>query len=80
MTGSDANEDMAAKRDRNEARRLEAIDRWVRHIEETPPEQWGTEQNALVNAQVEAARQADLDAEHYQEVERIARELAERDQ
>ena len=80
MTDSNGREALDGKHERNRARRIEAIKRWVRHIQETPPDQWGREQNALVNAQVRAARETDLDAAHRRRVERVARELAERDE
>lgn len=79
MTGSDAREELDARRERNRERRIEGVKRWVRHIRETPPEQWGPEQNTVVNAQVEAARQADVDAAHRERVRRVARELAGED-
>lgn len=77
MTDSSARKDLIEERERNRARRIEAVKRWVRHTEETPPEKWGAEQNAVVNAQVEAVRETDLDAEYRSRVRRIARELDE---
>lgn len=76
MTDSNAGEHRRDAQTRNE-RRLRGIKRWVEHIQETPPEQWGPEQNAVVNAQVDAARSSELDAEHYEEIERLAREIDE---
>lgn len=75
MNDSSGRDPLEATRERRRAERLEGVKRWVRHLQETPPEQWGPEQNAVVNAQVEAARAADLDADHRLRVERLAREL-----
>lgn len=77
MTDSDGPEAREANPERNRAERIEGIKRWVRHIEKTPPERWGPEQNAVVNPQVEAARAADLDGEHLKRVERVARDLVD---
>lgn len=76
MTDSDGPEAPDAERERDRER-IEGVKRWVRHIQETRPEVWGPEQNAVVNAQVEAARAAGLDAEHRLRVESVARGLAD---
>lgn len=65
---------MAEKHERNRERRIESIKRWVRYVEETPPEKWGEQQNKLVNSQLESARGTDLPAEQYRRVERGARD------
>lgn len=40
--------------------RLDAIRQWVAYIDNHPPEVWGPQQNAVVNAQIEAARNTDI--------------------
>lgn len=77
MTDSDGDEALDAPQGRSRADRIAGVKRWVRHIEENPPEHWGPEQNAVVNAQVEAARRSGLDADHRRRVERRADELSE---
>ncbi|WP_140408906.1 hypothetical protein [Natronolimnobius baerhuensis] len=37
------------------ARRLDAIDQWVAHINSTPAPEWGAELNSLINSQVSGA-------------------------
>lgn len=68
MSDSNGREDLDAKHERNEAHRIEAIKRWVSYIESTPPETWGPQLNTLVNAQLQAARDANLSADHYRRV------------
>jgi len=77
MIDSDGPEALEADPERNRAERIEGIKRWVRHIVTTPPERWGPEQNAVVNAEVEAGRAADLDGEHLKRVERVARDVVD---
>lgn len=74
MNDSNRSEGLSAKRERNDEQRIEAVKRWVAYIQEQPPESWGDQQNRLVNSQLESARQTDLDAEHYQRVDRAGRD------
>ncbi|GGL64944.1 hypothetical protein [Halocalculus aciditolerans] len=41
----------------------------------TPPEQWGPEQNAVVNGQVDAARESGPSAAHRERVESVAESI-----
>lgn len=70
MSDSNEREALEAKRQRNDEQRIAAIKRWVTYIKEQPPETWGPQLNSLVDAQVQAARDSDLPAEHYRRVER----------
>lgn len=72
MTDSDGRDRLDEKRRRNREQRIESIKRWVRYIEENPPEKWGEQQNRLVNSQLEAARESGVSAEQYRRVERAA--------
>ncbi|WP_129115732.1 hypothetical protein [Halegenticoccus tardaugens] len=65
MNDSNEREALAEKRERNRERRIEAVKRWVAYIEENPPETRGPQQNKLVNAQLQSARESGLNAEHY---------------
>mgnify|MGYP006875065727 FL=1 len=77
MDDSNARNDLAAKRERNRQRRLAAIERWIEYIETHDPDEWGNQQNRLVDSQLESARQSDIDIEHRRRVERAGREYAE---
>ncbi|WP_081655651.1 hypothetical protein [Halopiger goleimassiliensis] len=66
-----------AKHERNRERRLEAVVRWAECVKEEPPEVWGPQQNAVVNAQIESAQATGLDADHHKRVRSLAGELAE---
>jgi len=66
---------LAARRERNDEQRIEAVKRWVAYIQEQPAESWGDQQNRLVNSQLESARQSGLDAEHYRRVDRAGHEF-----
>lgn len=67
--------DLDAKRERNRRERLEGVRRWANYIREHPPEVWGPQQNAIVNGQLESARETGLSAEHHQRVREIAADL-----
>lgn len=69
MRDSSEREALAAKHERNRERRIEAVKRWVRYIEEQPPETWGDQQNQLVNAQIESAQASGLSVEHRRRIE-----------
>ncbi|MFC6988116.1 hypothetical protein ACFQJD_04140 [Haloplanus sp. GCM10025708] len=77
MIDSNVRDELAAKHERDRERRLQAVKSWARRIRETPPEEWGAEQNAVVNAQLDAARDVNLSAEHRRHVRDVAAELAE---
>lgn len=51
-----------------QAERRKSIVSWIKYIKEHPPEVWGPQQNRLVNQQLEAARAAGLDVEHYERI------------
>lgn len=70
MNESDELDRLAEKHERIREARLQAVKRWVEYIETHPPDVWGEQQNQLVNAQLQAARAADLDAEHLKRVKR----------
>ena len=48
--------------------RFEAVVRWAEYIQENPPEVWGPQQNAVVNAQIDSAAAVKRTPE---EIERI---------
>jgi hypothetical protein len=77
MSDSSPSDALAAKQRANEADRLASIRRWVEYIRETPPSVWGEEQNRFVNAQVEAARESDLDADHKRRVQAFGEAMTE---
>lgn len=73
MSDSDERDALARKHERMDQQRLDAIDRWIAYIRENPPEVWGEQQNALVNAQLESARHAELDAAYLRRIRRSKR-------
>lgn len=73
MTDSNRPETLDAKRDRNREQRIEAIKRWVAYIETHEPDEWGEQQNRLVNSQLEAARQSGVDVDRRRRVKRAGR-------
>lgn len=77
MTDSDEREELAAKHERNREQRLAEVKRWAEYVKTTPASEWGEQVNRVVNAQIDAAREADLPADHYRRVERAGREWAE---
>ena len=68
MSDSDELDALEAKHERNREQRIEAVKRWAEYIKDNPPEVWGPQQNKVVNAQLEAARESGLDADHYRRV------------
>lgn len=74
MSDSNELEALAAKHERNREQRLQAIKRWIRYIRENPPEEWGEQQNKLINSQLESARETGLDVEHYRRVAQTERD------
>jgi hypothetical protein len=77
-TDADADLDaLAAKHERNRTERLDAVLRWVEYVREQPPEVWGSQQNRLVNAQLESARETGLSVEHERRVRAFAAAASE---
>ncbi len=74
MTDSDERNRLVEKHDRNRGQRLQAVKRWARYIRTHPAERWGPQQNRLVNAQLQAAREADLSVEHRQRIDEAREE------
>lgn len=68
--------DLEAKHERNRRERLEGVERWAEYIRDHPPEVWGPQQNAVVNAQIESARESGVSAKHRRRVRDIAADLA----
>lgn len=75
MSDSNARDSLEAKQERNRQRRLKGIKRWVEYIKTHDPEEWGPQQNRLVDSQLESARQSDIDAEHRRRVEQAGRDF-----
>lgn len=76
MTDSNARDTLDEKHERNRQQRLQAIKRWVEYIETHDADEWGEQQNHLVNSQLESARQSDIDVDHRQRVERAGRDYS----
>lgn len=74
MSDSNEHEDLVDKHEQIREDRIVAVKRWVQYIKEHPPEVWGTQQNKLVNSQLESARATNLDAAHYQRVKQASRD------
>jgi len=77
MSDSHTPDDLAAKHERNREQRMAAIKRWVAYIKSEPPEQWGPQQNAVVNDQLDSAQDAQTSAAHKQHVADVAAEIAD---
>jgi hypothetical protein len=77
MTDSNVRERLDAKHDGDREQRIEAIKRWVEYIETEPPEVWGPQQNAIINAQLDAAQNANTSAAHQQRVRDVATAIIE---
>lgn len=63
MNDSSERNALDEKRVRNRQQRLQAIKRWVEYIEAHDPEEWGEQQNRLINSQLESARKSGVDVE-----------------
>jgi len=74
MSDSNRSERLAEKHARNQQARLEGIKRWVEYIRTHPPEEWGPQQNAVVNEQLRSAQETELSVEHEKRVRAFARE------
>lgn len=73
MSDSNARDDLEAKHERNRQHRVNSIKRWVAFIKTHDADEWGPQQNRLINAQLESARQSDLDIDHRRRVARAGR-------
>jgi hypothetical protein len=65
---------LAAKHETNREARFDAVERWVAYIREQPPEVWGPQQNDLIEAQLQSARETDLSVEHQRFVRSFAQD------
>lgn len=74
MSDSNAPDALAEKRSQRRAQRVEQVKRWVEYIESTPPEVWGEQLNTLVDAQLEAAQNAEVSPQTYERIERASQE------
>ncbi|WP_254543891.1 hypothetical protein [Halomarina pelagica] len=74
MSDSNVRDELEAKRGRNRQRRLAGIKRWVEYVKTHAPEEWGEQQNRLVDSRLGSARRSDLDVEHRRRVERVGRD------
>ena len=74
MNDSNERDALAAKHERNREQRVQAVKRWVEYIREHPAEEWGEQQNRLVNSQIESARASGLDVEHRRLVDTAGRD------
>lgn len=74
MSDSELLDALAAKHERDREQRIKSIKHWVRFIKDNPPEIWGSQQNKLVNSQLQSARETGLKAEHYRRVEEAGRD------
>lgn len=74
MSDSNTHDDLEAKQERNRQQRVSSIKRWVEFIKTHDADEWGDQQNRLVDSQLESARQSDIDIEHRRRVARAGRE------
>lgn len=68
MSDSSRSDALDAKHRANRASRLEDVKRWVAYVREQPPAVWGAEQNRVVNAQLESARETETPPGHERRV------------
>ena len=52
--------------------RLDAVVRWAEYVQDNPPEVWGPQQNAVVNAQIDAAAAVERTSEELQQIRAFA--------
>lgn len=74
MSDSELHKALAEKHRANREQRILSIKRWVRYLQDEPPEVWGPQQNRLINAQLRSARDTGLDAAHYRRVDQAGRD------
>lgn len=77
MTDSNARDTLEAKHERERERRLSGIKRWVEYIKTHDPEEWGDQQNRLIDSQLESARQSDIDIDHRKRVADVGKKYAQ---
>ena len=76
MNDSNKRDDLEAKHRQNRNQRLTSIKRWVEFIKTHDSDEWGDQQNRLVDSQLESARQSDIDIEHRRRVAKAGREYS----
>lgn len=76
MSDSNMRDDLEATHERNRQHRVSSIKRWVEFIKTHDADEWGDQQNRLINSQLESARQSDIDVEHRRRIERAGREYS----
>lgn len=74
MSDSNTRDELKAKHEQNRQQRVKSIKRWVEFIKTHDADEWGDQQNRLVDSQLESARQSDIDIEHRRRVARAGRE------
>jgi hypothetical protein len=77
MSDSNVPDHLDTNHERNREQRIEAIKRWVDYIKSEPPEKWGPQQNAVVNDQFDAAREASISPSHRRRVRDAAARIIE---
>lgn len=75
MKDSKARESLEEKVEQNREKRIEGIKRWVEYIRTHEPDEWGEQQNRLINSQLESARKSEIDLEHRRRVEEAGRDF-----
>ena len=62
--------------------RYEQVIRWAEYIKEHPPEEWGPQQNAVVNGQIESAQAVNVNSDDKTRIREFANEVlrAEREE
>lgn len=77
MSNSNLSDQLAAKHEQNRQERLAGVRQWIEYMRKQPPEVWGTQQNKLVNSQLESARETALPADHEQRIRSFATAASE---
>lgn len=77
MSDSNKRDALEGKRERNRKQRITGIKRWVEYIKTHDSDEWGDQQNRLINSQIESARQSDIDIEHRRRVEQAGRDRSQ---
>lgn len=75
MSDSNVRDRLDEKHEHDSERRVEGIKRWVEYIRSEPPEQWGPQQNAIVDGQLEAAQSVGASAAHRRHVSDVASDI-----
>ena len=74
MTDSNARDELEAKHERNRQQRIKSVKRWVEFIKTHDADEWGEQQNRLIDSQLRSARQSELDIDHRRRVARAGRD------